>query len=343
MSRLKNRRVVFASRPRGAPTPETFRLEQVDVPELGARQVLLRTLYLSLDPYMRGRLADGPSYAQGAQLGEPMMGATVSRIEASQHPDYQPGELVLGAAGWQEYAVSDGKGLSKVDDSFVRPSYALGVLGMPGFTAYFGLLHIGEPKPGETVVVAAATGAVGAVVGQLAKLKGARAIGIAGGPEKCAYAVETLGFDACLDRRAADLSGRLQAACPNGIDVYFENVGGEVLAAVAPLLSLHARVPICGLISRYNRGSDFAAPGPDRTELLLAGILFRRLRLQNFIISDHEAHRPEFLQQMKPWVQQGRVKTREDIVKGLEHAPAAFAGLLEGKNFGKLLIEVSEP
>lgn len=339
MSRALNRRVVLAERPRGAPTTASFRIEQQPLPELAAGEVLLRTVYLSLDPYMRGRMNDGPSYAQPVAVGGVMVGGTVSRVEASNHPQYAVGELVLCHAGWQDYLVSDGRGLSKLDPALERPSYALGVLGMPGLTAYMGLLDIGNPQPGETVVVAAATGPVGATVGQLAKLKGARAIGIAGGPEKCKYAVEEFGFDACLDHREPELRERLAQVCPKGIDVYFENVGGAVFDAVWPLLNVHARVPICGLIARYN--AERLPDGPDRSPLLMLGMLAKRIRMQGFIISDYAARTPEFMSQMVPWVREGKVKTREDVVHGLERAPEAFLGLLEGKNFGKLIVEVS--
>jgi NADPH-dependent curcumin reductase len=341
MSRLMNRRIVLAKRPVGAPTSENFRVEEQPLPELAEGELLLRTVYLSLDPYMRGRMNDGPSYASPVPIDAVMVGATVCKIERSRHGDWKEGTLVLAYTGWQEYAVSNGEGLVMVDEQYVKPSYALGVLGMPGFTAYMGLLDIGAPKPGDTVVVAAATGAVGAVVGQLAKLKGAHAIGIAGGAEKCAFATGELGFDACLDHRAPDLRKRLASACPKGIDVYFENVGGEVFEAVWPLLNTHARVPVCGVIAQYNAAS--LPPGPDRTPLLLMGVLAKRVRMQGFIISDYNPRMPEFLREMAPWVRDGRIKTREDIVQGLENAPAAFLGLLEGKNFGKLIVQVSAP
>jgi NADPH-dependent curcumin reductase CurA len=340
MSRPVNRRIVLASRPKGAPTADNFRLEREPVPALSDGQLLLRTVYLSLDPYMRGRMNDGPNYASPVAIDGVITGGTVSRVEESKSSAFAVGDLLLSHVGWQEYAVSDGKGLSKIDSTFPKPSYALGVLGMPGFTAYHGLLEIGDPKPGETVVVAAATGAVGAVVGQIAKLKGARAVGIAGGPEKCAYAVKEFGFDACVDHRDPELRKLLAAACPNGIDVYFENVGGPVFDAVWPSLNVHARVPICGVIARYN--AEGLPDGPDRMGHLMMGILQKRVRMQGFIISDHNARMPEFLREMAPWVREGRVKTREDVVQGLENAPTAFLGLLEGKNFGKLIVQVAE-
>jgi NADPH-dependent curcumin reductase len=339
MSRLSNRRIVLAARPKGAPTSENFRLERVAVAELESAQVLLHTVYLSLDPYMRGRMNDGPSYAAPAQIDGVMPGATVSRVIESKNPGFSVGDLVLAYAGWQEYAVSDGKGLSKLGPELPKPSYALGVLGMPGFTAYMGLLDIGNPQPGETVVVAAATGAVGAVVGQIAKIKGARAVGIAGGAEKCAYATSELGFDACLDHHDPALAKNLADATPKGIDVYFENVGGKVLDAVWPRLNVHARIPVCGLIARYN---DTKLPeGPDKSSLLMLNLLAKRIRMQGFIISDYNARMPEFYRDMPVWLREGRIKTREDIVEGIENTPKAFLGMLEGKNFGKLIVQVA--
>lgn len=335
-----NRRIVLAERPKGTPTTANFRLEQVAVPALQEGEVLLRTLYLSLDPYMRGRMSAGPSYAAPVEVGAVMVAGTVSRVAQSKHPDFKEGDLVQAFAGWQDYAVSNGVGLVKLDPNMPRPSYAVGVLGMPGFTAYMGLLDIGTPKPGETVVVAAATGAVGSAVGQIAKIKGARVVGIAGGPAKCAYAVKEFGFDVCLDHKDPNLPALLAQACPGGIDVYFENVGGAVFDAVWPLLNTFARIPVCGLIARYNASE--LPPGPDRLPLLQATLLRKRVRMQGFIITDYSARIGEFLRDMPQWVKEGRVKSREDIVEGLEHAPQAFLGMLEGKNFGKLVIKVSE-
>jgi NADPH-dependent curcumin reductase CurA len=279
-----------------------------------------------------------PVYTRSIALGEAMAGATVNRVVASKHPKFHAGDLVLGNAGWQDYALSDGKDLLPLGD-LAQPSRALGILGMPAFTAYVGLLDIGAPAPGETVVVAAATGAVGSVVGQIAKLSGARVVGIAGGADKCRYAVEQLGFDVCLDHRAPDLHARLAAACPAGIDVYFENVGGAVFDAVLPLLNVNARIPLCGFIASYN--DDKLPPGPNRLPLLQSTLLQKRIRLQGFIILDHYATRyADFRRDMGAWVAAGAVKMREDIVDGLENAPAAFIGLLEGRNFGKLVVRV---
>jgi len=336
-----NRRIVLAERPKGAPTQENFRLEETPVPTPAAGQVLLRTLYLSLDPYMRGRMNDAPSYAPPVAIDAVMVGGTVSRVEASENADFAVGDLVVGQNGWQDYALSDGQGLMKLGGAVPRPSLALGVLGMPGFTAYMGLLDIGRPVAGETVVVAAASGAVGSVVGQIAKIKGCRAVGIAGGAEKCRYVVEELGFDACIDHRSADLKELLVDACPDGIDVYFENVGGRVFDAVLPLLNAKARVPVCGLIANYN-ATDLPA-GPDRVPLLMGKLLVKRIKMQGFIIFEDYADRyGEFFKDMSPWVAEGRVRFREDIVDGLENAPDAFMGLLEGRNFGKLVIKVAD-
>ncbi|OMQ24469.1 NADP-dependent oxidoreductase [Serratia oryzae] len=334
-----NRRFVLASRPHGEPVAENFRLETVEIPQPAVGQLLLRTLYLSLDPYMRGRMSDAPSYAAPVQIGQVMVGGTVSRVVSSQHPDFKTGDWVLGYEGWQEYALSDGQGLRNLGTKLNHPSRLLGVLGMPGFTAYMGLLDIGQPQAGETVVVAAASGAVGSVVGQIAKLKGCRVVGVAGGEEKCRYVVNELGFDACIDHRAPQFAAQLAAACPQGIDVYFENVGGVVFDAVIPLLNTKARIPVCGVIAQYN-ATELPA-GPDRLPLLQSLILRKRIKMQGFIIFDDYAPRfGEFLQQMEEWVSQGKIKFREDIVDGLENAPQAFFGLLQGKNFGKLVIRV---
>jgi NADPH-dependent curcumin reductase CurA len=334
-----NRRIVLASRPQGRPSPENFRLETTPVPQPGDGQVLVRTLYLSIDPYMRNLMDEtGPGYAPPVALGTPMVGGTVSRVIASRHPRFAEGELVLANAGWQDYALSDGNDLLALGD-MREPSQALGGLGMPGFTAHVGLLDIGQPRPGETVVVAAATGAVGSIVGQIARLRGARVVGIAGGADKCRHAVKALGFDACLDRHAPDLSGRLAAACPDGIDVYFENVSGAVFDAVLPLLNVGARVPVCGFIAHYN---DTGTQGPDRLPGLVATLLQKRIRMQGFIILDHYGERfDRFRDEMQHWLAEGKITLREDRVQGLENAPAALAGLLDGQNFGKRVVMVA--
>lgn len=336
----RNRRWVLASRPHGAPTAENFRLEEDEVASPGEGQVLLRTVYLSLDPYMRGRMSDAPSYSPPVKIGEVMCGGTVSRVVKSQHPDFAEGDWVLAGSGWQDYDIASGDDLVKLDSNIPHPSWALGILGMPGFTAYMGLLDIGQPKEGETLVVAAATGPVGATVGQIGKIKGCRVVGVAGGSEKCRHAVEVLGFDECIDHHADDFSDQLAKACPQGIDIYYENVGGKVFDAVLPLLNTSARIPLCGLVSGYN-ATDLPE-GPDRVPLLMATILKKRIRLQGFIIMQDYGHRlHEFQQEMASWLKQDRIHYREQVTEGLEQAPETFIGLLEGKNFGKVVVKIS--
>jgi NADPH-dependent curcumin reductase len=333
-----NRRVVLAARPQGAAELSCFRLESVPIDAPREGEILLRTLWLSLDPYMRGRMSDAPSYAAPVPIGGVMTAGTVARVETSRHANFRAGELVLAASGWQEFEISDGSGLVKLPAKLQPPSHALGVLGMPGFTAYIGLLDFGKPQPKETVVVAAATGAVGSVVGQIAKLKGCRVVGIAGGADKCAWAVGQLGFDACVDHHSTALTEQLAAACPKGIDVYYENVGGKVFRAVLPLINAHARIPVCGLISQYN---ESAQPAGESVQALMRAILVKRITLRGFIISDGYDHRrAEFLEAMGSWLREGKIKYREDIVLGLENAPSAFLGLLAGRNFGKLVVKV---
>lgn len=335
-----NRRILLDSRPKGAPTAQNFRLDQREVVPPRPGQVLSQTLYLSLDPYMRGRMSDAPSYAAPVALGEVMVGGTVSRVVASENTAFKAGDLVLGFDGWQEYGLSDGKGLTKLDASMSHPELALGVLGMPGFTAFMGLLDIGQPKAGETVVVGAASGAVGSVVGQIARLKGCRIVGVAGGADKCRYVVDELGFDACIDHRAADFAVKLAAACPSGIDVYFESVGGAVFDAVMPLLNAKARIPVCGMIAAYNATS--LPNGPDRLGMLMGLILRKRITMKGFIIFDDYGPRfGEFYEQMSVWVKDGKIKHREDMIVGLDKAPEGLIGLLEGKNFGKLIVKVA--
>lgn len=335
----RNRRWVLASRPHGAPVADNFRLEEDDVATPGEGQVLLRNVFLSLDPYMRGRMSDEPSYVPPVKIGEVMCGGTVSRVVSSQHPDFREGDWVLSNSGWQDYDISSGDGLVKLGDNPEHPSWSLGVLGMPGFTAYMGLLDIGQPKAGETLVVAAATGPVGATVGQIGKIKGCRVVGVAGGSEKCRHAVEVLGFDACIDHHADDFAEQLAAACPQGIDIYFENVGGKVFDAVLPLLNTSARIPLCGLVSGYNATN--LPDGPDRVPLLMGTILKKRIRLQGFIITQDYGHRlHEFQEEMGKWIKQSKIHYREQLTDGLENAPQAFIGLLEGKNFGKVVVRL---
>lgn len=338
-SATRNRRLVLAERPHGAPNERTFRLEEDSVPQPAAGQVLLRTVFLSLDPYMRGRISAAKSYAASVEIGQTMVGGTVSRVVSSRLDGFAEGDWVLSMNGWQDYALSDGTGLTNLGQAPQNPSYALGILGMPGFTGYMGLLDIGKPQAGETLVVAAATGPVGATVGQVGKLKGCRVVGVAGGAEKCRFAVETLGFDVCLDHHAEDFAEQLAAACPDGIDIYFENVGGKVFDAVLPLLNTLARIPLCGLIAQYNLTA--LPDGPDRLPLLMRTLLTKRLTMRGFIIFDDYGHRyPEFARDMSAWLAEGRIKYREHRVEGLENAPQAFVDLLEGRNFGKLVIRV---
>jgi NADPH-dependent curcumin reductase CurA len=328
----KNRRIVLASRPSGEPGPENFRLEEMEVPEAGPGQVLLRTVYLSLDPYMRGRMSDSPSYAAPVAVGEVMVGFGICKVAGSN-------DLVVAGCGWQEYSVSDARAVQRIDPGLKPVTYALGVLGGPGLTAYTGLLNIGKPQAGETLVVAAASGAVGSVVGQIGKILGCRVIGIAGRAEKCRYVKEELRFDECLDRRAPDLAGRLREACPKGIDVYFENVGGAVFDAVMPLLNNFARIPVCGLIAGYNASS--LPGGPDRSPLLMRNILTKRWTFRGFIVSDFWSQFGDFARDVGGWVREGRIRYREDITDGLENAPRELIGLLKGENFGKKIIRVS--
>ncbi|HAS6237907.1 TPA: zinc-binding dehydrogenase [Vibrio vulnificus] len=342
MTQPTNRQIVLASRPVGAPTAENFALTQSDIPTPAQGEILLRSVYLSLDPYMRGRMSDAKSYAEPVGIDEVMVGGTVCQVEASNHAEFEVGEWVLAYTGWQDYALSNGEGLIKLGKQPSHPSYALGVMGMPGFTAYMGLLDIGQPKEGDTLVVAAATGAVGSMVGQIGKLKGCRVIGIAGGEEKCQFAKDTLGFDECIDHKAADFAEQLAKVCHNGIDIYFENVGGKVFDAVMPLLNTGARIPLCGLISQYNATSQ--PEGPDRMSMLMAQLLIKRIKMQGFIIFDDYGHRyGEFAADMTQWLAQGKIHYREHLVQGLENAPDAFIGLLEGKNFGKMVVQTNQP
>lgn len=332
----------LASRPSGEPDENTFALTQQPVPLPGESQMLLRTVYLSLDPYMRGRLASGKSYATPVAIGDVMVGGTVSQVEQSNIEGFAPGDWVLSQGGWQTYSLSGREGVIKLDANFAHPSYALGILGMPGFTAFMGLSEIGKPRPGETLVVAAATGPVGATVGQLGKLWGCKVIGVAGGEEKCRHAKEILGFDDCLDHRAADFEQQLAAACPDGIDIYFENVGGKVFDAVFPLLNTGARVPLCGLIASYNATS--LPEGPDRTPYIMMEMIKRRIQIRGFIIFDDFGDRfGEFFEKMSVLVSEGKIHYKEQVVEGLVNAPAALNQVLRGENFGKMVIKVTEP
>jgi NADPH-dependent curcumin reductase CurA len=334
-----NRRVLLRSRPVGEPKPTDFEIADAPLPSVADGEILCRTLWLSLDPYMRGRMSDRKSYAASVELGQPMVGGTVSEVVESRHPGFAAGDVVLGYGGWQSYHVARAGaapgpfGPLKLDPKAAPISTALGVLGMPGMTAYVGLLDLGQPKAGETVVVSAAAGAVGSIVGQLAKIKGARAVGVAGSQSKCDYVVKELGFDACVSYRSPDLFAALKDACPKGIDVYFDNVGGDVLKAVLGQVNPFARIPLCGLISQYN--ATEMPPGPN-----MAPVLLNRLTIRGFIVSDHVDRLPAFLADMAGWVREGRIKYREDVVEGLDQAPRAFIGLLRGENLGKMLVKV---
>ncbi len=328
----KNMQVLLANRPVGWVKESDFNIVETEIPQPGEGQLLIKNSYLSLDPYMRGRMNDTKSYAAKVELGQVMEGQTVGEVITSNNPKFQPGDMVVARTGWQKYGVSSGNGIQKVDPNLVPISTYLGVVGMPGVTAWVGLLDLGQPKPGETVVVSAASGAVGGVVGQIAKMKGCRAVGIAGSKEKCDYVVQELGFDACVDYKAGDLNGDLKAATPDGIDVYFENVGGEILDAVLRRVNPFARIPLCGLISQYNVTQPYGIQN-------FASLLVNRVKLQGFIVSDFLDRWPTALGELGQWVAEGKLKYRETVTEGLENAPKAFIGLLKGENFGKQLIK----
>ncbi len=340
-SSTRNRKFVLAERPEGEPDENTLRLETEDVPAPAAGQMLLRNHFLSLDPYMRGRMSDAPSYAPPVAIGEVMVGGTVSEVMRSDVEGFEQGDWVVASGGWQDYALSDGRGVINMGKDPEHPSWALGVLGMPGLTAWAGLTRIGQPKAGETLVVAAASGPVGATVGQIARILGCRVVGIAGGPEKGAHVVETLGFDACIDYKAEGFPQALKEAVPEGIDIYFENVGGAVFDAVLPLLNTSARIPVCGLISQYNATS--LPEGPDRLNLLLGTILRKRMTVRGFIVFDDFGYLyPEFAKQVGEWVRRGRIRYREEMISGLEQAPSALVGLLKGEAFGKRVVRLAD-
>jgi hypothetical protein len=329
------RRVVLVHRPPGEPAESDFRVEEIAMPEPRHGEVLVKVAYLSLDPYQRGRMRDAASYAAAVGLGEVMTGGAVGEVVVSQAPGFKAGDTVEGSLGWQEYAAAPAAALRKVDPSLAPISTANGVLGMPGMTAYFGLLDVGQPKPGETIVVSAASGAVGQVVGQIGKIMGCRVVGIAGGPKKCAFVKDELGFDSCLDYKAEkDLDAALKAACPGGIDVYFDNVGGEISDAVFRNLNFFARVALCGSISQYN------ASAPTMGPRLFGTFVGKRVTMRGFIVSDFVNRWPPALRQMGEWVKSGKVKYREDVVQGIDKAPRTFIGMLRGENFGKTLVKM---
>jgi len=331
---VDNRKVLLASRPQGAVTEQNFRIVDAPMPQPADGEVLVRNEWLSLDPYMRGRMSDAKSYVPPAQLDEVMVGQTVGEVVDSRNPRVSVGDKVLTQLGWQSHGIANGADVTKVDARHVPASYYLGVLGMPGFTAWFGLFEIGQPRAGETVVVSAASGAVGSVVGQLAKIRGCRAVGIAGGNAKCDYVVHELGFDACIDHRAGNLYDDLRAACPNGIDVDFENVGGAVLDTALRLMNRHSRIVLCGLVAEYSAKEPY---GYQR----LRSVLVNRIRMQGMIVFDWKDRYGEALAGLTAYVADGRLKYRESIVEGLDNAPRALIGLLKGENFGKQLVKIA--
>ena len=331
---MKNLQVVLASRPQGPVAENNFRFVEAAMPSPGKDEVLVRNLYLSLDPYMRMRMNEGKSYAPPVQIGEVMVGGTIAEVAESKDPRFKTGDIVGARAGWQQYAAVGGGTLRKIDMRGAPLSTALSVVGMPGVTAWYGLLKIGEPKPGETVVVSAASGAVGSVVGQVARLKGCRVVGIAGGTAKCDYVVKDLGFDACVDYKADAFESRLREATPDGIDIYFENVGGRVFDAVLPLLNAFARIPFCGYVSEYDNSATYGVQH-------LQSLLVSRVRLQAFIISEQLEIWDEALADLSAWLLGGKINYRETIALGLENAPGAFIGMLQGRNLGKQLVKLA--
>jgi NADPH-dependent curcumin reductase CurA len=341
LSTTTSRQVLLARRPEGEPGDDTFAFVEHELPSLEAGQLLLRVVYLSLDPYMRGRMSDAPSYAAPVEVGGLLVGGTVCVVEDSRDPSYSPGDVVLSYSGWQTHAVADAAHVRRLDPSVAPISTALGVLGMPGFTAYAGLLEIGKPQRGETVVVAAATGPVGSAVGQIARLKGARAVGIAGGEQKRQALLEEFGFDEALDHRSPTFADDLAKAVPDGIDVYFENVGGMVAREVFRHVNRYARVPVCGLVADYNATSG--PEGRDRLPGVMRLLLTKSLTVRGFIQDEFvKTHTRDFVRDMGGWVADGSVRYREHVVDGLDSAPEAFRALLRGGNFGKVLVRVSD-
>lgn len=331
----ENRQVVLANRPEAEPSTSDFRLDNEPVPEPSEGQVLIRTIYVSLDPYMRGRMRDVESYVEPQPLDGVMEGAAIGEVVESKHDDLRAGDYVLSETGWQEYAVADGDAINEVSPEMAPLSYYLGLLGMPGLTAYVGLLEIGEPEAGETVLVSAASGAVGSVVGQLARIKDCRVVGIVGSDEKCDYITGELGYDAAINRRTRDIHQALGETCPDGVDVYYDNVGGEILKTTLTHLNNFARIPLCGLISEYNEPEPPAGPN-------LTPILTKRVKVQGFIVRDHFDKLGDFIEDVGGWLAEDKLHYKEDIVDGLENAPEAFLSLFSGEKFGKLIVQVSE-
>ena len=330
-----NRQFVLAARPVGMPKESDFSLVEAPIPALANGEVLLRSMYLSVDPYMRGRMTGIRTYADPVNIGQVMVGGAVGKVVQSINPQFQPGDVVSGYWGWQEFAVSDGRGLQKLDTRLAPPSTALGVLGMPGMTAYFGFLDICKPKAGETVLVSGAAGAVGSLVGQIAKIKGCRAVGVAGTDDKVAWIVNELGFDAAFNYKSTEnYVAKLKELCPSGIDCYFDNVGGAVTDAVLPLLNVRARISICGQISQYNATKPEAGVRP------YSYLLTKQVRAEGFIISQFMDRFAEGIPQMAQWIKEGRIKYRETIVEGFENMPRALIGVLQGDNTGKMIVAI---
>lgn len=334
-----NRRIVLAARPKGEPKDTDFRIEDAAMPSPEAGEVLVRTVYLSLDPYMRSRMSEGKSYAPSAEIGDVMPAGAIAEVVESKAAGFVAGDVVATAnSGWQQYAVVPPTAAWKIDTTLAPAPAYLGVLGMPGMTAYTGLLNIGQPKAGETVVVAAAAGAVGSVVGQIARIKGCRAVGIAGGPAKCEHVVTELGFDACVDHRSPTFAAELKAACPAGVDIYFENVGGKVFETVLPLMNMFGRIPLCGLVAYYNMAMP--TRGVDRTPLVLSTMLINRLTVRGFIVFDFAGQQADFARDIATWLREGRIRHREHIVEGFDTIIPAFQGLFKGENVGKLVVKI---
>jgi NADPH:quinone reductase len=332
-----NRKITLAARPVGLPKVSDFNLVYAPLPAPAAGEVLVRSIFLSLDPYMRGRMNDAESYARPVAIGEVMTGGAVASVVESRDPEFRAGDTVAGMLGWQEYAVAQGRELRKIDPGAAPISTALGVLGMPGLTAYFGMLDIGTPQPGEIVVVSAAAGAVGMIAGQIAKLRGCRVVGVAGSDPKIAWLLEELGFDAAFNYRTTDNGyGELKGLCPSGVDVYFDNVGGAITDAVMRLINVKARIAVCGQVSQYN------LEAPEHGPRWLGQLVVKQAKVEGFLVSGYADRFPEGLAQLATWLKQGKLKYREDVAQGLESAPQAFIGMLQGRNQGKQLVQLSE-
>ncbi len=336
MSSETNRRIVLASRPSAYPEPEHFRIEETQIPQPREGEALVQVIWLSLDPYMRGRMREGPSYAAPVEVGGVMTGGVVGRVIESRTPEVTVGDIVEGSLGWQQYAVARPSALRVVDPQLAPISTAVGVLGMPGMTAYFGLLDVGKPEVGDTVVVSAASGAVGQVVGQMARIMGCRVVGTAGSDAKVDFIVNELGFDAGINYKTEDIDTALAAACPDGIDVYFDNVGGFVTDAVMQQMNVHARISVCGQISQYNLAQPELAPRN------IGLLIQKQARMEGFLVFNFTHRHEHARKRMAEWIRSGELRYKEDVVSGLENAPAAFIGMMTGENFGKLLVEVGE-